>query len=147
MCPVCLERVRGGVCQVHGPWERHQLVSSLDRRCATRHVWRPFEPLVQACPRCLGDVAETRAGFECVDHAHGRDSHGPYQVDELLGPSAQRDGAAARERDARARDRERVRSAQPRFTLPDWQLPNITHVAQLTAGAAVVATTLYYLAR
>jgi hypothetical protein len=135
------------VCQAHGPWEPHQLVSSLDRRQATRHVWRPFEPLLHACPRCVGEVAETRAGYECVHHAHGREAHGPFQVDELLGPTAQREGAASRERIARARDRERVRSAQPRFVMPDVQLPNMTHVAQITAGAAVVAMTLYYLAR
>ncbi len=147
MCPVCLERVHGGVCEAHGPWQPHQLVSPLDRQRATRHVWRPFEPLLHACPRCLGEVAETRAGYECVDHAHGRETHGPFQLDELLGPSAQREGAAARERIARARDRERVRSAQPRFTLPEVQLPNVTHLARMTAGAALVGMTLFYLAR
>ena len=72
---MCLERVRGGVCEAHGPWDECQLLTSLDRRKATRHVWRPFEPLVQACPRCLGPVAETRAGdYDCVEHDHGRPS-------------------------------------------------------------------------
>ena len=141
LCPVCLGEVRLGVCDHHGLWSPHQLPTALDRRNATRHSWMPFTPILHACPRCLGEVAESRAGYECVDHH----SHGPFQLDELLGPSAQRDGAVERERLARAH--ERRREAPAAITLPTIQLPDMTHMAGMVAGGVLIATTLFYLAR
>ena len=85
LCPVCLRPVKDGGCAEHGPWGPHQLATADDRRAAARASWQPFEPLLHACPRCLGEVAEGRRGFECVSHASARDAHGPFLVDELLG--------------------------------------------------------------
>jgi hypothetical protein len=144
---VCLGEVRRGVCDHHGLWSSHQLLTALDKRHAVRHTWHPFTPVMHACPRCLGEVAEARAGYECVDHGHGRYPHGPFQLDELLGPSAQREGAAERERLARARERSLERKAEPTITWPTFQRPNIPHLARIIAGVAVVATTLLYLVR
>jgi hypothetical protein len=113
----------------------------LDRRNAICHTWHPFTPILHACPRCLGEVAEGRSGYACVDH----DGHGPFRLDELLGPTAQRDGAVERERLARAR--ERKRDAPPAIALPSIHLPNVTHLTRIAAGGAVIVTTLYFLAR
>ena len=141
LCPVCLGEVRRGVCDHHGLWSSHQLLTILDRRNAICHTWHPFTPILHACPRRLGEVAESRSGYACVDH----DGHGPFQLDELLGPTAQGDGAVERERLARAR--ERKRDAPPAIALPAIQLPNMTHIARIAAGGAVIITTLYFLAR
>ncbi len=138
---MCLGDVRLGVCDHHGLWAPNQLSTALDMRNATRHTWFPFTPILHACPRCLGEVAESRSGYECVDHH----SHGPYQLDELLGPSAQREAAAERERLARAH--ERKREAPAAISLPRVQLPDMAHVAGITAGGALIITTLVYLSK
>ena len=62
LCPVCLGEVRRGVCDHHGLWSPRQLLTVLDRRHAIRHTWHPFTPILHACPRCLGEVAESRSG-------------------------------------------------------------------------------------
>lgn len=130
------------MCDHHGLWSPRQLLTVLDRRHAIRHTWHPFTPILHACPRCLGEVAESRSGdYGCIDH----DTHGPFQLDELLGPSAQRDGAVERERLARAR--ERKRDAPPAVTLPKLHIPNLTHLTRIAAASAVIVTTLFFLAR
>ena len=43
-----------------------------------------------------------RRGFDCVEHGHARDAHGPFRVDELLGPTAQREAALEPRRASRA---------------------------------------------
>jgi hypothetical protein len=99
---------------------------------------------VQTCPRCLGDVTETRSGWECVDHGHTRDPHGPYAVAELLGATAQRESAISRSLLAR-RHRARVeRARNPVVTVPP--LPSMDRMVKVTAAAAVVAGTIAYLA-
>ena len=143
LCPVCLRTVSDGACAEHGPWQEHQLATTGDRRAAARASWQPFEPLLHACPRCLGEVAESRRGFECVDTAHGRDPHGPFQVDELLGTSAQREAATSRARLAhRARREARPRRAQPVIVLPD-----AARLWRLGAAATVLAATFAFLSR
>jgi hypothetical protein len=142
---VCLRPAGSGVCAEHGPWEPHQLLTRNDRRRAAAAVIRqPFEPLVQACPRCLGEVALGRIGFHCVEHGHARDSHGPYRVDELLGPTAQREAALHRSRLAR---RTRARRDAQVIEVPSLPWPDAARTARLVAGAAVMAATLAFLAR
>jgi hypothetical protein len=130
------------VCATHGPWRAHQLLTSADRRRTAREQWQPYEPAPHACPRCLGDVAELRAGFACVDHGHDPDPHGPYRVDQLLGPTAQRESAAHRAR--LARRREARRSATPSLAL---QLPDPARATRVLLSATVIAGTLAYLVR
>ena len=143
LCPVCLRPVHDGGCAEHGPWAPHQLATADDRRAAARASWQPFEPVLHACPRCLGEVAEGRRGFECVRHASARDAHGPYMVDELLGATAQRDAAASRARVARrARLQSRPRPQRPRLPLPD-----AARMWRLVAAATVLAATFAFLAR
>jgi hypothetical protein len=143
LCPVCLKPARGGACAEHGPWQPHQLATSDDRRTATRRSWHPFEPLLHACPRCLGDVTEGRQGFECVTHAEGRDPHGPFAVDELLGATSQREAAAGRTRIARRQHARRPsRPARPALHLPD-----ATRMWRLIAAATVLAATVAFLSR
>jgi hypothetical protein len=143
LCPVCLRPVSGGACREHGPWQPHQLATADDRRTATRATWQPFEPILHACPRCLGGVAEGRRGFECVEHADGRDAHGPFEVDELLGATAQREAAGCRARLAR---RARVRT-RPRPQRPALPLPDAARMWRLIAAATVLAATFAFLAR
>jgi hypothetical protein len=143
LCPVCLKPAREGACSEHGPWQPHQLATSDDRRAAARRSWQPFEPLLHACPRCLGEVAESRQGFECLAHPEGRDPHGPFQVDELLGATSQREAAAGRTRLAR---RELARH-RPRTPRPALQLPDPARMWRLIAAATVLAATVAFLSR
>jgi hypothetical protein len=143
LCPVCMRKAVDGACAEHGPWGPHQLATTGDRRAAARATWQPFEPILHACPRCLGEVAESRRGFECVETAHGREPHGPFQVDELLGASAQREAAASRARLAhRAR-----RESQPRPRAPVIVLPDAARLWRLAAAATVLAATVAFLSR
>jgi hypothetical protein len=143
LCPVCLRPARDGGCVEHGPWAPHQLATIDDRRAAGRGSWLPFEPLMHACPRCLGEVAEGRHGWECVESAHGRDPHGPYRVDELLGIAGQRNGAACRERFARpARVRQRSGPQLPALPAID-----AARLWRLIAAATVLAATVAFLSR
>jgi hypothetical protein len=141
-CPVCIRPAVGGVCAAHGSWKPHQLLTAGDHRRSAREEWQPYEPAPHACPRCLGDVAWTSAGFACVDHDHGAEQHGPFQVDELLGPSAQRESAVARSRLAR-RQRARARSR----TGLRLELPDPARTTRMVLSAAVIAGTLAYLVR
>jgi hypothetical protein len=134
---------RSGRCSEHGPWQPHQLATPLDRRRAGRAAWQPFQPSLHACPRCLGEVAEGRDGFECLDHAHATDAHGPFRVDELLGPTAQREAAIARERLARARRRE----AQPPFAIALPSVPDVARAGRILVAAALLLATLAFLVR
>lgn len=143
LCPVCMRRTAQGRCAEHGAWKPHQLLTGADRRCTQREQWCPYEPAAHACPRCLGDVAEVTAGFSCIDHGHDSNPHGPFQVDELLGPSAQRESAMARSR--LARRNQAARSGG--HALPAIALPDPARTARLVAAAAVVAATLAYLGR
>jgi hypothetical protein len=145
LCPVCIRATRGGRCREHGPWKPHQLLTNGDRRRLAREEWQPYEPAVQTCPRCLGDVTETRSGWECVDHAHTRDPHGPYAVAELLGASAQRESAISRSLMARRHKARVERTRNPVVTVP--ALPSMDRLMRVTAAAAVVAGTLAYLTR
>jgi hypothetical protein len=143
LCPVCMRSARDGACAEHGPWQPHQLATGDDRRAAARMSWQPFEPLLHACPRCLGEVAESRRGLECVESGHGRAPHGPFQVDELLGASAQREAAVSRARLAhRAR-----REARPRRQTPVIVLPDAARLWRLAAAATVLAATVAFLSR
>jgi hypothetical protein len=142
LCPVCLRRTTHGECAAHGQWRTHQLLTARDRRRAEREQWQRFEPLTHACPRCLGEVAESRAGFECIAHGHGDQPHGPFRVTELLLPSAQRESAVNRHRHARR--------AQSRRRDPvNWsvQLPDPARSARVLASACVIAATLAFLVR
>jgi hypothetical protein len=103
----------------------------------------PFEPLVHACPRCLGEVAPGRVGFQCVEHGDARDTHGPYRVDELLGPTAQREAALHRSKLARRPRPPR----RPGHRAPVAPWPDAARTARLVAGAAVMAATLAFLVR
>ncbi len=144
LCPVCIRATGGGRCVEHGPWKSHQMLTGGDRRRLAREEWQPYEPAVHACPRCLGDVTETRSGWECVDHGHTRDPHGPYVVAELLCATAQRESAISRSLLAR-RHRARVeRTRNPVVTVPP--LPSVDRLVRVTAAAAVVAGTIAYLA-
>lgn len=140
LCPVCIRPARAGVCADHGPWRAHQLLTAADRRRCAREQWQPYEAAPQACPRCLGDVAEVGKTFVCVEHDHGATAHGPYRVDELMGMTAQRESAIARSRLAR---RHRVRSA-PVFS---FDLPDPSRTARVVLSTAVIAGTLAYLVR
>lgn len=145
LCPVCVRPVREGTCSQHGPWKAHQLLSHGDRRRAERERWQPFEPLAHACPRCLGDVAETRGRFGCLDHGHDHDQHGPFRVDELLLPSAQRESAMARHRLAR---RSQARRREPAsLSAISVRLPDPGRSARVVISASIVAGTLAFLAR
>jgi len=145
LCPVCIRPAGSGRCSEHGPWEPHQLLTRDDRRRAAAQRFRqPFEPLVHACPRCLGEVALGRLGFHCVDHGHARDGHGPYRVDELLGPTAQREAVLHRSRLAR---RTRARRDAQVIELQSLPWPDAARTARLVAGAVVMAATLAFLAR
>jgi hypothetical protein len=89
-------------------------------------------------------VALGQVGFHCVEHGDARDSHGPYRVDELLGPTAQREAALHRSRLAR---RTRARRDAQVTELPSLPWPDAARTARLVAGAAVMAATLAFLAR
>ena len=141
LCPVCIREAHHGVCRQHGAWRPHQLLTSADRRRAAREEWHPYEPAPQACPRCLGDVTEVRGGFACVDHGHDSDPHGPYRVDQLLGPTAQRESALQR---ARLTRRLQARRAAPSLAL---QLPDPARATRVLLSATVIAGTLAYLVR
>ena len=132
---------RAGRCHDHGPWEAHQLATSLDRRRASRLEWLPYEPMMHACPRCLGLVAETRDGYQCLEHSHGADAHGPYRTDELLGPTAQREGAIARNRVNRAHRRQ----SRPAFNVTLPSLANVAHMTRIAVAAVLVLATLAFL--
>ena len=145
LCPVCIRPAQTGTCREHGQWKPHQLLTTGDRRRSARRRWQPFEPATQACPRCLGGVAEVRGGFGCLDHGHDHDPHGPFRVDELLAPTAQRESALARRRLARrseARRREPVSLSGLSLRLPDP-----ARSARVLISASIVAATLAYLAR
>ena len=122
LCPVCLKPAKDGACGEHGPWQPHQLATTDDRRAAARRSWQGFEPLLHACPRCLGEVAEARNGFECVDHA-GHHPHGPFEVDELLA------------------------KRRPRPARPALHLPNPARLWRLVTAATVLAATVAFLSR
>jgi hypothetical protein len=140
---VCLGAVAGGRCAEHGPWGRHQCVTGRDRRHTARTRWEGFEPEPHACPRCLGPVAPVRDGFACVEHAHDLDPHGPFRVDELLGPTAQRESARRRLRAAHAARRTRqTRPAAPAVALA---LPELGRASRVAGGATIMAATLAYL--
>ncbi len=140
LCPVCIRPARADACADHGPWRPHQLLTAADRRRCAREQWHPYEAAPHACPRCLGDVAEVGGSFVCIEHDHGAAAHGPYQVDELLGMTAQRESALARSRLAR---RYRAQSAPVlRFDLPDP-----ARTTRIAVAAAVIAGTLAYLVR
>jgi hypothetical protein len=142
LCPVCLRTAQQGVCERHGQWKRHQLLTGSDRSRASRAQWQPFQPIAQACPRCLGSVAESRSGFSCVDHDHAHDQHGPFRVDELLAPTAQRESAAVRHRLAR---HSQIRRREPiSFSL---QLPDPVRSMRVVASACVIAATLAFLVK
>jgi hypothetical protein len=142
LCPVCIRPVATGACREHGRWRRHQLLTRGDRHDSERGAWQPFTPLAQACPRCLGEVTEVRSGFVCVDHGHDHDRHGPFRVDELLGPTAQRESALSRNRLVR---RTKARRRQPvRLSL---NLPDPARSARLAFSATIVAATLAFLTR
>jgi hypothetical protein len=143
LCPVCLKPVRDAACADHGPWQAHQLATADDRRTASRQSWQPFEPLLHACPRCLGEAVEERTGFVCVDHGEGRDPHGPFQVDELLGATSQREAAAGRTRVARRE----LAKRRPRPSRPALQLPDPARMWRLIAAATVLAATVAFLSR
>ena len=142
LCPICIKPARSGACAEHGRWKPHQLLTSADRRCSQREQWQAFRPAPHACPRCLGEVAETRGGLLCVDHGHGNDPHGPFRIDELLAPSAQRDSAAARRRLAR-----RVSSRRRESLLASLPLPDPGRSGRVLISASIVAATLAFLAR
>jgi hypothetical protein len=142
LCPVCIHPIRGGACREHGAWRAHQLLTNVDRRRSERGQWQPFEPVAQACPRCLGEVAESRTGYTCLDHPHGHDPHGPFRIDELLAPTAQRESAAARvrlSRRAQAKRREPISLS--------LRLPDPARSARVLISACILAGTLAFLAR
>ena len=145
LCPVCMRPARQGTCSEHGPWKAHQLLSHGDRRRAERERWQPFEPLPHACPRCLGEVAETRGGFGCLAHGHDHDPHGPFRVDQLLLPTAQRESAMRRHRLAR---RSQARRREPvSLSAISVRLPDAGRSARVVISASIVAATLAFLAR
>jgi hypothetical protein len=137
-----MQRTTQGRCAAHGPWRAHQLLTLRDRRRAERETWQAFEPWTHACPRCLGEVVESRAGFECVAQGHGDQPHGPFLVHELLAPTAQRESATVRRR--LARRAETRRRAPLRWSL---QLPDPARSARVVASASVIAATLAFLVR
>jgi hypothetical protein len=139
---VCVREASNGTCRRHGQWCAHQLLTTADRRRTAREEWQPYEPAPHACPRCLGDVATVRGGFACIDHGHDPDPHGPYRVDQLLGPSAQRESAVCR---ARLQRRARARKASAPALL--LQLPDPARVTRVLLSATVIAGTLAYLVR
>jgi hypothetical protein len=142
LCPVCLRAAHQGVCERHGQWKRHQLLTASDRRRASRAQWQPFQPTTQACPRCLGPVAESRSGFGCINHDHDQEPHGPFRVDELLAPTAQRESAAVRHRLAR---HSQIRRREPiSFS---FQLPDPVRSMRVVAAASVIAATLAFLVK
>lgn len=142
LCPVCIRPAPAGTCDEHGTWKAHQLLTTADRRRCGRRRWQPFQPAAQACPRCLGEVAESRTGFTCIDHGHDQDPHGPFRVDELLAPTAQRVSAAARLRLTRRRQ---ARKREP-ISL-SLHLPDPARSARVVISASIVAGTLAFLVR
>jgi hypothetical protein len=87
-------------------------------------------------------VAESRTGYTCLDHAHGHDPHGPFRIDELLAPTAQRESAAARvrlSRRAQAKRREPISLS--------LRLPDPARSARVLVSACILAGTLAFLAR
>ena len=93
---------------------------------------QPFEPLAHACPRCLGEVAWSGVGYDCVEHGDARDGHGPYRVDELLGPTAQREAALNRSRLARRTRARRTPASSSPCRVPD--LPDLTPRGPIAAA-------------
>jgi hypothetical protein len=142
LCPVCLRAARHGACDEHGSWKPHQLLTGRDRRTAERVRWQPFQPRAQACPRCLGAVTASRAGFDCLDHCHGHDPHGPFRIDELLAPTAQRESAAARQRLARRSQSRRREPVSLSLALPDP-----ARSVRVLASASIIAATLAFLVK
>ena len=140
-CPVCIRPIEQGRCARHGPWQPHQLLDERDRSWLARRRWHPFKPLPQACPRCLGDVAARGALFHCLERFHAGEPHGPFRVDELLGPGAQRDSAIHRSRISR-----RMQAQRPALAA-ESPLPDLSRVLSLLTGAIVVGATLSYLLR
>jgi hypothetical protein len=142
LCPICVRPAVQGDCPTHGQWQAHQLLTGRDRRRAERATWQPFEPRSHACPRCLGEVAETPHGFECVAYGRSDQPHGPFRVQELLLPSGQRESAAIRQRLA-------LRAQRRRRDAIRWslQLPDPARSARVVGSAAVIAATLAFLVR
>ena len=93
-------------------------------------------------PRCLGSVAEREPGSSCLDHGHGHDPHGPFRVDELLAPTAQRESAAARQRLAR---RSQARRREP--VALSFALPDAARSVRVVASASIIAATLAFLVK
>ena len=141
LCPVCVRRAPGGVCSAHGAWKHHQLLTVGDRRRSAREQWQPYDPAPHACPRCLGDVTEHRGSLTCLEHDHGSDRHGPYEIDELLGPSAQRESAMARSRLARRR------AQTGSLASLGLDLPDPARTSRVLLSVAVIAGTVAYLVR
>ena len=83
-------------------------------------------------------------GFYFVEHGHARNTHGLYRVDELLGPTAQREAALHRSKLAR---RTRARRDAQVIELQSLPWPDAARTARLVAGAAVMAATLAFLVR
>src|SRR4029078_12670915 len=129
-------------CAEQGAWKTRQLLTTADRRRCGRRRWQPFQPAAQACPRCLGEVAESRAGVTWLDHGHDQDPHGPFRVDELLAPTAQRVSAAARLRLTRRRQ---ARKREPISV--SLHLPAPARSARVVISASIVAGTLAFLVR
>jgi hypothetical protein len=144
LCPVCIRPARDGTCSAHGPWKAHQLLTTGDRRRSERERWQPFTPAPAACPRCLGEVTEARGRLRCVDHGHDHDPHGPFRVDELLAPTAQRESALARQRLARRQARRSQPISMRSFSLP---FPDPARSARVLVSASIVAATLAFLTR
>ena len=105
---------------------------------------QPFEPLAPRLPALPRRGGPGRRGFECVEHADARDTHGPYLVDELLGPTAQREAALHRSKLAR---RTRARRDAQVIELQSLPWPDAARTGRLVAAATVLAATLAFLVR
>ena len=92
-------------------------------------------------PAASATSAEHRGSLTCVEHDHGPDRHGPYEIDELLGPSAQRESAMARSRLARRR------AQTGSLASLGLDLPDPARTSRVLLSVAVIAGTVAYLVR
>ena len=88
-------------------------------------------------------MARGRAGFHASSTATPATAR-PLRVDELLGPTAQREAALHRARLAR---RTRARRDAQVIELQSLPWPDAARTARLIAGAAVMAATFAFLSR